>query len=489
MIAGAMMPFDDEDINPRGKCFNIPDKRALKKVRDILKVSRHGRPKWQKLRLLSEAQISERGDIVTVYWAENPADGEIAFVKYRENLGSAAKVFIQPMFAIRFGNQPDDDLDSWQEVAAIVMDRIIELHGVVSASGGTTLEIQLTGTRHLMESLKSFLTKALTVLSGVPVTLNGQIVNNIEEQFAKERASLGYTVNPPSGDLGRMFRWPDFDDSELEAHRPKLRLASPDDWVWAFEDAIYDTEDERRGDHKVTAGSDDRLRELIANADVGDKAGLALEKFIDVHRVAGMGLFGVWQGEDSLKMLLSLDVFAQFCEATDDHWHLGLEINARHFRIDKRHDLSDAAYTLGQALKKQLLLHLVSLSRSCLEHTKEVTFDILCPFSCGEDEKDMDAILDAVSDALDDAELHTDDSVTFGTRIVFAFDEDAMRYSLEQEGRLPRSGREWRGRKEPSWTDEYEAEERIAKRVSENIGTRIGRDRHHDDAILPRFAH
>lgn len=488
MIAGAMMPFDDEDINPRGKCFNIPDKRSLKKVRDTLKGSRHGRPKWQKLRLLSEAQISERGDIVTVYWAENPVDGEISFVKYRENLGSAAKVFIQPVFAIRFGNQPDDDLDSWQEVATIVMDRIIELHGVVTASGGTALDIQMTGTRHLVESLRSFLTKTLTVLSGVPVTLNGQIVNNIEEQFAKERASLGYTVNPTSSDLGRLFRWPDFDDAELEVHRPKLRLASPDDWVWAFEDTLCDTEYERRGDHKVTCGSDDRLRELIANADVGDKAGLALEKFIDVHRVAGVGLFGVWQGENSLKMLLSLDVSAQFRDVTEDHWHLGLEINARHFRIDKRHDLSDAAYTLGQAVKKQLLLHLVSLSRSCLEHTKAVTFDILCPFSCGEDEKDMDAILDAISDALDDADLHTDDCVKFATRIVFAFDEDAMRYSLEEEGRLPRSGREWRGGKEPSWTDEYEAEERIAKRVSENIGARIGRDRP-DDAMVAWFAH
>jgi hypothetical protein len=482
------MPFDDEDdYNPRGKCFNIPDKRGLKKVRDILKGSRHGRPKWQKLRLMSEAQISERGDIVTIYWADDPTDGEMAFVKYRENLGSTAKVLIQPMFAVRFGNQPDDDLESWEQLAATVLDRVIELHGVVTASGGTALEIQMTGTRHLMESLRTFLSKGLTVLSGVPVTLNGQVANNIEEQFANERAALGFTVNPTSADLGTMFRWPDIDDRELEVHRPKLRLAPPDDWVWAFEDAIYDTEDERRGDHKVTSGSDDRLRDLIANADLEDKAGLAMEKFIDVHRIAGMGLFGVWQGENSLKMLLSLDMSVQFCEVTDDHWHLGVEINARRFRIDKRHDLSDAAYTLGQALKKQLVLHFISLSQSCLEHTKEVTLDVLCPFSCREDEKDMHVILDAISEALDDAELHTDDCVNYGIRIVFAFDEAAMRYSLEEQGRLPRSERDWRGGHQSSWSDEYEAEDRIARRVSENIGLGFGKDRK-DDAIFPRFA-
>jgi hypothetical protein len=488
MIAGPMMPFgEEENDDPRGGCFAIPDKRTLKRVRESLKGSRHGRHKWQRLRLLSEAQIGERGDIVMIYWADRPADGEVAFVKYRENLGSVAKVFVQPVFAVRLGSQTDDNLECWDEVAITVMDRIIEIHGVVTASGGTALDVQMTGPRLLMESLRNLVSRGLTVLSGVPVSVNGETVNNIEEQFAKERASLGYTVNPPSSDLGRMFRWPDSDDSELEAHRSKLRLAAPDDWAWAFEDSIYDTEDERRGDHKVAAGSDDRLRELILNADVGDRAGLALEKFIDVHRVAGMGLFGVWVGEHSLKMLLSLDVLAQFREATDDHWHLGLEINARHFRFDRRHDLSDAAYTLSQAVKKQLVLHLISLSQSCLEHTKAVTFDILCPFSCREEEKDMDAILDAISDALDDADLHTDDCVTFEIKIVFAFDEDAMRSSLEEEGRLPRSGREWRGREEPSLIDEYEAEERIVRRVSENIGAVIGKDRH-DDAILPRFA-
>ncbi|MBY3151353.1 hypothetical protein HFO56_02990 [Rhizobium laguerreae] len=488
MKAGQVMPFDDEVPDPRGGFFIVPDKRTLKGVRESLKVSRHGRPKWQKLRFLSEAQPGERGDIVMVYWAERPADGEIAFVKYKENLGSAAKVFIQPVFAVRLGNQSDDNLECWEELAVTIMDRIIELHGVVTASEGKALDVQMTGPGPLMESLRTLVSPGLTVLSGVPISVNGSVVNNIEEQFAKERAALGYTVNPPLSDLGRMFRWPLRDDTDLEVHRPKLRWAGADDWTWAFEDALYDSEDERRGDHKVAGGSDERLRELIVNADIGDRAGLALEKFIDVHRLAGMGMFGVWQGDSSLKLLLSLDLAAQFLEATDEHWHLGIEITPRHFRIDKKNDLSDAVFTIGEALRKQLVLHLTTLSQYCLEHTKSVTFDILCPFSCREKERDMEPILDAISEALDDADLHTDDCVTFDIRIVFAFDEDAMRKALEGDGRLPRSGPPHRHHEEPAWMDEYEAEERIAQRVSENLSIGTGKDRQ-DDFILPRYAH
>ncbi|MCV9964929.1 hypothetical protein OIU34_23835 [Pararhizobium sp. BT-229] len=475
MISALLMPgHNDEDDTEETGCVSVPDKRALKKLRDSLKSSKYGKPKWQKLRFLSEAQISERGDIVMLYWAGHPSENEVVFVKYRENLGSTANVFVQPVFGVRLNNRSDDDLEALRETAILVMDRLTEIHGVVTASGGTAVNVQLAGPRSLTEGLRPTLMTGLTVLSGVPISLNGEVINDLEQRLEKEKVERGYSVSETMSDLGRLFQWPPIDadaEAKLEAHRPKLRLAPPDDWVWAFEDSLEERTERASDDYIVVSGSDARLRDRLATADIGERAALSLEKFIAVHKATNMSLIGAWKGERALKLLLSLGLGVQFREATSDHWHVGVEINARYFRIGKERNL-DAAQALSGALKKQVLLHLLALSQSCLENTKSVRIDILCPFP-GKDEAETNTALDAVEEAIEEADFHTDDCVLFGSQIILGFDEQGLREELEDEGRLPRSGSDRRRTEEPDHFGGYEAEKRIARWVSENLD--IGR--------------
>lgn len=475
MISAPLMPgHNDEDEAEESGCVTVPDKRALKKLRDSLKSSKYGKPKWQRLRLLSDAQISERGDIVMLYWAGHPSENEVVFVKYRENLGTTANVFVQPVFGVRLNNRSDDDLEALRETAILVMDRLTEIHGVVTASGGTAVNVQLAGPRSLTESMRPMLVTGLTVLSGVPISLNGDVINDLEQRLEKEKAERGYSVSDTMSDVGKMFQWPQLEEeaqAELEAHRPKLRLAPPDDWVWAFEDALEEGPERADDDYVVAAGSDPRLRDRLATADIGERAALSLEKFIAVHKATNMSLVGAWRGDRALKLLLSLGLGVQFRQATPDHWHVGVEINARYFRIGKERN-PDAAQALSGALKKQIILHLIALSQSCLENTKSVRIDILCPFP-GKDEAETNIALDAVEEAIEEADFLTDDCVMFGSQIMFGFDERGLREEMEDEGRLPRSGSGRRRTEEPDYFDEHEAEERIARRVSENLD--IGR--------------
>lgn len=474
MISAPMMPgCRDEDETSEPGCVSVPDQSALKQLRSSLKSSKVGREKWQRLRLLSDAQIGDRGDIVMLYWAGTHSENEIAFVKYRERLGTIASVFVQPVFGVRLNSRSDDDLETLRETALLVTQRLIEIHGVVTASGGTAVNVQLTGPRNLTESMRPSIMVGLAVLSGVPVSINGEVVNDLEQRLEKEKAERGYTVSEPMSDLGRLFRWRPLDaddEARLEAYRPKLRLASADDWAWAFEDTLEEAPGKATDNYTVAGGSDPRLREQFAAADIGDRVALSLEKFFAVHNATNMSLIGAWKGDRTLKLLLSLGVGVQFQEATAEHWHVGVEINARYFRIGKGRN-PDAARALCGALKKQVLLHLLALAQSCIENTKSVRIDVLCPFP-ERDEAETTAALDALEQAIEEADFHTDDCVQFGSQIIFGYDEQGLRDELEDEGRLPRSGSS-RSRSEDDYFDAYEAEERIARRVSENLD--IGR--------------
>jgi hypothetical protein len=438
----------------RSGAFIISDKRALKKLRETFKNSPVARHKWKQLKTLNDAQVGERADFVVLRWDEHerPEDSEVVFVKYREKLGPYASVFIQPVFAVRLGKNDDRDLETWAGVTANVLDRVTDFQTIVTATEGLELRVQLTGPSKLVADLETVLMMGTSILSGVPVFLNGvkmdRMLDNIETSNVVPNAEHN---------IGFAFQWPDNEFEEEEADRLALRVAPKDAWASTGIETI--------GDFSVSPASDDLVSQVGRNQrDM--KMELGIENFIKLHMIGNeMSLFGAWRSENDMT-LVSFGLSVEFADANPEAWHLGVEINLN--MIPTGNASAQAAAAIAICLKKQFEASLRELIASVLERTQTVKLDFIAAYGATHRGEGYEFILEAIEDVL--REL-TDaiENVTFGRIVIFAFDEEGFKDQLEDQGveipgRLPRGRLRRHGQVA---TDD--AETRIAEEVRRNL--------------------
>jgi hypothetical protein len=358
------------------------DKRHLKEVRSIL--ASVGTPSKRFAgKLLAEAKLGDRGDIVCMELMEDPDQTELVFIKYRERLGLTATVFVQPVFAIRTGPVPDKDIGTYGAALILVTKRLQQLQAAVSASGGTRIDVTLSGSRGLLDPAEAILQAAGKTLRGIPVFVNGQRANEVPRdpylhgdgpQYAEPgvRAALKYVpIEVPEPD-------------PLMGMRRLLKLAPRMAWMSDELDSGLLDEDVRQGYVPISECGDltlsectaREMRQVCSRSGVGEQTAAAIVAFADLlDQSSGTPIMATRGG--TLVGACGLFTNVEISHADDSEWRFAVDFGVNPMMPPKRSvEGDDDSLAIGSALARQAIAHCQSLVQSALEHTERVTVDL-----------------------------------------------------------------------------------------------------------------
>jgi hypothetical protein len=416
------------------------EKRLLKEMRSI--ISNVGTPsKRYAGKMLAEAKIGERGDIVCMEMMEDINQTELVFIKYRERLGMTATVFVQPVFAIRTGPVSDKDVGTYGAALILVTKRLQQLQAAVSASGGNRIDVTLSGSRSLLDPAEAVLQAAGKTLRGIPVFVNGERVNGVPRdpylhgegpQYAEPgvRAALRYDpIEIPEPD-------------PLLDIRRLLKMAPRTSWMNDELDPVLLDEDVRQayvpiseyGDLELSDCTTHEMRQVCSRSGIEEQRSAAMVAFADIFEHSSSSPILATR-DNKLVGACALFTNVEISHADGSEWRFAVTFSVTPMMLHERSgEGDDDCLALGSALARQAIANCNSLVQSALEYTKRVTVDLFFAHPFLTEEEVSLALVVLLPHWMKAYPSLVPDRASVGQVIAFCYPEDEVMDQFEAQG-------------------------------------------------------
>lgn len=407
------------------------DQKMVKSFRRLFQQHASKR-KWPILKHIDTASVSGRGDIVMCELLEEHEYSGFSFIKYHEKLGTRATIFIQPVFATRMGDVPDDTLECWHHAAMATIDRVLEFIAVVCAAQTGYLDITVTGHKVLASQLEALLEASVCVTTGVEVRINSELQTRTDAMLADDlenpigrmedgaRSALGWSA----GDK--------LDPDPYQEARSKLRLGRDDAWSGKFLDVAKLEEGEILDWYREMEGNfaDGRINATVCDPTILRNAEAPLSKVVlsslvdvaeQLNRVRKSSF--IVNVADKPACLGEVTFGVEFAAAESSRLHIGVQVYPMVLMFNRSDELGSVTWHAAKCIAEQFVSDLFAICDSALQCADALTLDIFYPHELRSNEDETILIFEVLSTWIDALPRLIDPRVTVGNVVGFSYVE------------------------------------------------------------------